>query len=221
MAESFSRRVAGTSPAGRPAVRRRLEGRGRRTGRVSAGSERAPSSGICVPDAAGEQDRVAPRGRRTSPRRPRRRLLPDVDHAVDGAGIEVGAVGEDDDGCLDVVAERARGRSGALRPGRAPSRGSAPTGAVVSTGCAPSTTTTSTSPRAAAARPPRGEQRLLRPAEAGRRAGREHDCRRPSRYGLTVTLSSTTFSVGCSVASPSLPILSTTSSPSVTWPTIA
>ena len=65
----------------------------------------------------------------------------------------------------------------------------------------------------------RGEEKaLLRRAEPRRLAGREDD----RRYDVsTPTFEMTIVCVGCSDASPSLPILSTTSSPSVTFPTIA
>ena len=69
----------------------------------------------------------------------------------------------------------------------------------------------------------REEQALLRRAEAGRGARGEHDRGDPAHTPEpTVTESITTGCSGCSVTgSPSNPMRSTTSSPSVTFPTIA
>ena len=155
---------------------------------------------------------------------------PVLDHARDGRGGEVGPVRHEDDRRLDVVVQRAepaaKRRSGPALPVRAADE--------PDTGVQRDVTKVV---RAfdhddlvhRAFRDPREhageEESLLGSAEPRRGAGGEHDRGDPAHRAQlddAVTDSTTIGWSGCSVAgSPSEPISSTTSRPSVTSPTIA
>ena len=99
-------------------------------------------------------------------------LAPGREHALDRGRREVGAVGEDDHGRLDVVRRAPRARSGARRPG--PRSQSGQCDGAVRAGCAPATTTTwSTAGRAARGRRAgAGAASARRTASPHRRRGR-------------------------------------------------
>ena len=149
-------------------------------------------------------------------------LAPDVEHAVDRGRRQVRAVGEHDDGGLDVVAEGSQA---------APERRSA---AALPLGAANDPCGRLDIVRAehddhvfGRARAHSFENRLEQSAlldvsEAPRRSGREHD--RSRQPDLSSILSIVTFSVGVPDGSdglPSFPIFSTVSMPSVTSPRTA
>src|SRR5581483_2460254 len=173
-----------------------------------------------TPDGAREQDGVV--ARPVVARRHDRRFVAVLEDPFDGARIEVGPVGEDDERGLDVVSERAEAaaqrRAGSAGPVRTADDRDVEA-ELVERVCTLDDDHFLDRRLREAFENRREEDELLRRSEARRRAGREHD--RCDHDVRTVACSISTTSVGCSFWSPSLPILSTTSSPLVTLPMIA
>src|SRR5207245_898725 len=85
--------------------------------------------GNVVPDGPRQQQRMEPDGSVRGPDSLGARLPPDLDHAVDRARIDRGAVAEHDHGRLDLLAERSEAapdrRARAALPVVAPNRAGA------------------------------------------------------------------------------------------------
>src|SRR5947208_3975846 len=145
-----------------------------------------------------------------------------LQHPLDSSRIELGSVGEYDEGRVDVVAERsepaAQRRARPALPVWAAHDAHRETELVERVGALDHDDLADRGLREALEHGGQ-EDELLRRAVAGRRARRQHDG--PDQEIVTVACSISTTSVGCSLWSPSLPIRSTTSRPSVTLPMIA
>ena len=146
-----------------PGGRRLRARRGRRTGRAAPAADARPGRGSDPRTARDEHDRVAAVAVVRSPRRPprRSRARPRARRSI-ARGRQVRAVGEHDDRGLGVVSESLPARSGAEAPRPRSHSGQWTTvRADVSTSCAPSTTTTSSTELAANALEDRLEQDAL------------------------------------------------------------
>ena len=141
---------------------------------------------------------------------------PRADDAVDRARIEVRPIGEHDD-CgfrVEVAEPAAKGCARAASPLRAVHDARVRLDRV---GAGDNCDVVDGAPFEGS-EDRRQEDALLRRPEARRLAGREHD----RRYDVsTLAFEMTIARDGCSFASPSFPIRSTTSRPDVTLPTIA
>ena len=156
----------------------------------------------------------------------KRSALASREQALDGSPIERRTVGEHDDSMRHVFAERleaaAQRRSRAELPVGARTSRVSRRAATVSS-CAPATTTISSTPVCARASSTAGSSSRCfgRPYRVAAPAASTMAAITADYDVVSVACSISTVSVGCWLASPSLPIRSTTASPLTTWPTTA